>query len=328
MSLALPSLKKPLDSPHDVVHAMTVDVEDYFHVEAFSAQISRQRWDDYPLRVESNTYRLLDLFDECGVKATFFTLGWVAYKCPHLVAEVVRRGHELACHSFWHRLVYNLGPEEFRHDTEEASKALEDAGQTEVSGYRAPSFSITKRSLWALEVLAEEGYSYDSSIFPIRHDVYGFPEFPRHAVSVQWTGDDGKGEKPGTATSIVEFPPCTVRVLGTNFPGPGGAYLRLLPLHYSLWVLGRLERRERRPGTVYVHPWELDPDQPRIQGRLKSRLRHYTGLKSTEHRLRALLKRYRFAPMKTVLAQFPPAGAWRHSADGLPIHASGAAATR
>ena len=294
-----------------IVHAMTVDVEDYFHVEAFSAQVSRRRWDRYPLRVENNTYRLLDLFDEFKVKATFFTLGWVARKCPHLVEDIVRRGHELGCHSFWHRIVYNLSPDEFRRDTDEATKALEDAGQTRVHGYRAPSFSITKRSLWALEALADAGYSYDSSIFPMRHDVYGFPEFPRAAVNVEWAAHARGGDNMENATAgILEFPPCTVRFLGMNLPGVGGGYLRLLPLRYSLWALSRLERRERRPGTVYLHPWELDPDQPRIRGPWRSRLRHYTGLGSTETRLRVLLERFRFESMGEVLIQFPPEGVW------------------
>ena len=306
----------PLNSPRAIVHAMTVDVEDYFHVQAFSREVRRERWDEYPLRVETNTHRLLDLFDEFDVKATFFTLGWVARKCPRLVEEIVRRGHELACHSYWHRLVYDLEPDEFRRDTEEATRALEDAGQTKLRGYRSPSFSITKRSLWALEVLAECGYHYDSSIFPVRHDVYGFPEFPRFPVSVEWS-EPGASEPPAsdatpdaTSSGIVEFPPCTIRVFGTNLPGPGGGYLRLLPLRYSLWALKRLETRDGRPGTIYLHPWEIDPEQPRLEGRLKSRLRHYTGLARTEARLRTLMRRFRFAPMGKILEQSPPDGTW------------------
>ena len=304
-----------LNSPRDIVHAMTVDVEDYFHVEAFRRDVSRERWDEYPLRVERNTHRLLDLFDEFDVKATFFTLGWVARKCPRLVEEIVRRGHELACHSYWHRLVYKLDPEEFRRDTEEATRALEDAGQTKLRGYRSPSFSITKRSLWALEVLAACGYRYDSSIFPVRHDVYGFPEFPRFPVSVEWS--EGASERSAqdatrdaTASGIIEFPPCTVRLFGRNLPGPGGGYLRLFPLRYSLWALKRLESRDGRPGTIYLHPWEIDPEQPRLEGRLKSRLRHYTGLARTEVRLRTLMRRFRFAPMGKILEQYPPIGIW------------------
>ncbi len=291
---------------------MTVDVEDYFHVEAFSREIDRRHWDSYPLRVERNTYRLLDLFDTFEVKATFFTLGWVARRCPRLVEEIVKRGHELACHSFWHRLVYDLDPEEFRRDTEDATRAIEDAGRMRPRGYRAPSFSITKRSLWALEVLADAGYAYDSSIFPIRHDVYGFPAFPRFPVTVQWSDGASEPSAKDAAPSIVEFSPCTVRLFGNNLPGPGGGYLRIFPLRYSTWALSRLERHDRRPGSVYLHPWEIGPEQPRMPGRLKSRLRHYTGLARTEDRLRTLMRRFRFAPMGKVLEQYPPDAAWTH----------------
>ena len=220
----------------------------------------------------------------------------------------MRRGHELACHSYWHRLVYDLEPDEFRRDTEEATRALEDAGQTMLRGYRSPCFSITKRSMWALEVLAECGYRYDSSIFPVRHDVYGFPTFPRFPVSVEWS--EGGSAPDATSSGIVEFPPCTVRLFGANLPGPGGGYLRLFPLRYSVWALRRLETRDGRPGTIYIHPWEIDPEQPRLAGRLKSRFRHYTGLARTEARLRTLMRRFRFAPMGKILEQYPTVGSW------------------
>ncbi|MBI4605978.1 MAG: DUF3473 domain-containing protein [Planctomycetes bacterium] len=284
--------------------AMTVDVEDYFHVEAFARVVRREDWDRYPLRVEESTRRLLDLLDRHAVKATFFVLGWIARKAPRLVAEIRRRGHELGCHSFWHRLVYTLSPEELRSDLREATRTIEDAGQVKLRGHRAPSFSVTEKSLWALEVLAEEGYEYDSSVFPIRHDVYGIPAFPRFPVRL---------EVGGGARSIVEFPASTVRLLGANLPGPGGGYLRILPLRYSLWALRRIVETEERPAAVYVHPWELDPGQPRLRGPLASRLRHYTGLSRAEGRLERLLSAFPFAPMGEVLLTahieaHPPSG--------------------
>lgn len=283
------------------LNALTVDVEDYFHVEAFAKVIGRDRWDSFEPRVEQNTIRILDIFDAHGVKATFFTLGWVAQKKPRLVSEIARRGHEIACHSFWHRLVYTLSPEEFRADLRDATRALEDAAQVKLRGYRAPSYSITKRSLWALEALAEEGYEYDSSIFPIRHDIYGLPDFPRFPVSVC---------RKGGGRSITEFPPSTVNVFGKNLPGPGGGYLRIFPLCYALWALRRIERRDRKPGAVYLHPWEVDPDQPRMSAPLRSRLRHYTGLRHTVARLETILRAFRFAPMARVLEEHPPEGTW------------------
>jgi polysaccharide deacetylase family protein (PEP-CTERM system associated) len=283
------------------LNAMTVDVEDYFHVEAFAKVISRERWDGFELRVEESTRRILDIFDRHAVKATFFTLGWVARKKPRLVAEIARRGHEIGCHSFWHRLVYNLSAAEFRSDLRDATRALEDAAQVKPRGYRAPSYSITKRSLWALEILAEEGYAYDSSIFPIRHDIYGYPGFPRFPVKV---------DLKSAGASIAEFPPSTVSVLGKNLPGPGGGYLRIFPLRYALWALRRIGGKDRMPASVYLHPWEVDPDQPRMAGPLRSRLRHYTGLRNTAARLDTILAEFRFAPMAQVLAEHPPERAW------------------
>ena len=291
-----------MSSPSHFTHALTVDVEDFFHVEAFRKQIDQDRWGEYPLRVVDSTKRVLDLFDAQQVKATFFTLGWVARQAPSLVREIVDRGHELACHSYWHRLVYGLDPEEFRRDTREAVAALQDAAGVRVRGYRSPSYSITKRSLWALEILAEEGFAYDSSIFPIRHDTYGMPEFPRFPVRVAFGGAEPE---------FIEFPPSTTVFAGSNLPGPGGGYLRIFPRWYAAWALRRIERRDRRPATVYFHPWEIDPDQPRLSGPLKSRLRHYTGLRSMEKRLTSLLKQFSFAPMGDVLAHNPPTETWR-----------------
>lgn len=260
---------------HDVC---SVDVEDYFHVEAFSDVIPRSAWGDYPERVVGNTHRLLDLLAEQGTTATFFFLGWVAERHPELVREVVARGHEPACHSYWHRLVYTLDRETFREDTRRAKAVIEQAGGQAVTGYRAPSYSITGHSLWALEVLVEEGFTYDSSIFPIRHDVYGIRGAPRVPT---WMVTP--------AGAIQEFPLTTFRVMGSgNLPVAGGGYLRLLPFWYTRLGVAQ-SRREGIPVINYIHPWEIDPGQPRIRGRWRSRFRHYTNLDRTHSRLERLM---------------------------------------
>jgi polysaccharide deacetylase family protein (PEP-CTERM system associated) len=268
-------------------NVFSVDVEDYFHVEAFSDVVDRTSWGGYACRVEANTQRLLDLLDECGVQGTFFILGWVAERYPQLVREIVARGHEPACHSYWHRLIYKLDRAEFAADTRRAKDVIEQAAGEPVFGYRAPSYSITMRSLWALDVLAEAGFTYDSSIFPIRHDVYGIPDAPRQPFLVT------------TASGpIVEFPITTFRMVGEqNLPVGGGGYLRILPFWYT--KLGyRRARAENLPLIAYIHPWEVDPDQPRIGGRRRSRLRHYTTLAKTHDRLRRLLALGRFSSFR------------------------------
>jgi polysaccharide deacetylase family protein (PEP-CTERM system associated) len=261
-----------------VRNVFSVDVEDYFHVEAFSDVVDRNTWESYACRVEANTQRVLDLLDECRVQGTFFILGWVAERYPGLVREIVARGHEPACHSYWHRLIYKLDREEFAADTRRAKDVIEQAAGEPVFGYRAPSYSITMQSLWALEVLAEAGFTYDSSIFPIRHDVYGIPNAPRMPFLVTTK-----------AGPIVEFPITTFRMVGEqNLPVGGGGYLRILPFWYTR--LGyRRARAEKLPVIAYIHPWEVDPHQPRIRGRRKSQLRHYTNLAKTLDRLRRLL---------------------------------------
>lgn len=281
------------------MNALTVDVEDYFQVEAFRARVSPKDWDSRELRVASNARRVLEFLDAHRVRATFFVLGWVARKVPEIVAEIAAAGHEIACHGHWHRLVYELEPEEFRSDLREATRAIEDAAGARPSAFRAPSFSIRQDSLWALEILAEEGYRHDSSIFPIRHDIYGFPGFPRRPVEIVWTRADG------SSASIVEFPLSTVRVLGLNLPGPGGGYLRILPFSYLRFALRRIAEVDRAPAIVYVHPWEFDPEQPRIGCGLRSRFRHYTGLGRTERRLSALLRAF---PFGTLTAALEPLG--------------------
>lgn len=264
-------------------HVLTVDVEDYFHVEAFAGSISRSDWNSYPSRVEDNCRRLLDIFDCHHVKATFFVLGWVAHRFPLIVREIHARGHELACHSFWHRKVNSLTPQEFREDTRAACDAIEQAASVRVKGYRAPTWSITRDAMWAFDVLAEEGFAYDSSIYPIHHDLYGIPHAARYAYVQRCT----------SGRSILEFPPATTRIAGMNFPAAGGGYLRIFPLLYTFWTFRQFEK-VRNPLVLYLHPWEIDPDQPRVAAPFKSRFRHYTHLRRTEDRLERILRRYRF----------------------------------
>jgi len=266
------------------VHIMSVDVEDYFMVEAFAGTVSRASWSEWLSRVVDNTKRVLDLFDKYEVKATFFFVGWVAERFPRLVREVSSRGHELACHSYWHRTVYSLTPAEFREDTRSANRAIEDAAGVKVSGYRAPSWSITRNCLWALDILAEEGFTYDSSIFPIHHDLYGVPGAERFPYTLTCSGN----------RTLREYPPATVRLLGQNLPAAGGGYLRIFPLAYTRWVFRSFEKLQRERVIVYFHPWELDPEQPRIPEKLKSRIRHYTCLDKMSGKLEFLLSRYCF----------------------------------
>jgi polysaccharide deacetylase family protein (PEP-CTERM system associated) len=270
---------------HKLPAVFSVDVEDYFQVEAFSSVVDRARWGEYPLRVEDNTKRVLDLLDRHDTTATFFVLGWVAERLPGLVREIAGRGHEVACHSYWHRLVYELKPEEFREDTLRAKTIIEQAAGMPVYGYRAPSFSVVARSFWALDVLAELGFRYDSSVFTIRHDKYGYPEAPR----VPFRAPSGTG--------IYEYPMTTFRAWGQNMPVGGGGYLRIFPFWYTSFGI-RQAQRQQVPVISYIHPWELDPDQPRLPGGLASRLRHYTNLRHTEHRLERLLKLRRFASFR------------------------------
>ena len=259
-------------------NVMSVDVEDYFHVEAFADRIDRETWDRYDSRVEDNTRRVLDLIDGCGIKATFFILGWVAERYPKLVREIVSRGHEPACHSYWHRLIFKLQPAEFAEDTRRAKEVIEQAAGAAVYGYRAPSFSIVASSLWALDILAEAGFAYDSSIFPIHHDTYGIPSAPRMPFRV----DTPSGP-------IVEYPITTFRLGKRNMPVGGGGYLRMLPFWYTRFGIRRL-KAEGMPLVAYVHPWEIDSTQPRMPGRWKSQLRHYTNLHKTAGRVQKLLR--------------------------------------
>ena len=269
---------------------MTIDVEDYFQVSAFDDVVARDTWDQRPSRVVSNTERLLALFAAHKVSATFFVLGWVADRFPSLVTTIARAGHELASHGYGHRLVYDQTPQAFREDVRRAKAVIEDRSGQAVDGYRAPSYSITRRSLWALDVLIEEGYRYDASIFPIRHDRYGIPDAPRHphALSCQ-------------AGPLTEAPPSTVRLGRMNLPVAGGGYFRLLPYGWTRWGIARINQRERQPAVFYLHPWEIDPGQPRLSAGALSRFRHYRNLHKTESRLTRLLGDFRFTTLAKVI---------------------------
>jgi polysaccharide deacetylase family protein (PEP-CTERM system associated) len=273
-------------------NALTVDVEDYFQVAAFSGVLSRADWDSAESRVERNTHALLELFAEFDRKATFFVLGWVAERHPDLIRKIQAQGHEIASHGYSHELIYNQTPAEFRAETERARKLLQDITQGPVLGYRAASYSITRESLWALEILAEVGFEYDSSIFPIRHDRYGLPGAPT---------EPHRALLPSGRT-LVEFPISTVRVGPLRLPVSGGGYFRLYPYAVSRMLAERKLRRSGRPFVFYLHPWEIDPDQPRIRAGALSRFRHYNNLDRCELRLRRLLADFEFSTMTESLA--------------------------
>lgn len=274
-----------------MLNAFSVDVEDYFQVGAFEKAIPRDTWDQLEPRVERNTRRLLDLCARHEVQGTFFVLGWVAERSPQLVRDIHAAGHELATHGQDHRRVTTLTPREFREDVRRSKRTIEDTAGVEVIGYRAPSYSIVRETLWAMDVLVEEGFRYDSSIFPIHHDRYGIPDFPRFPRPV----------RGGNGTALHEVPISTVRVAGFNLPFVGGGYLRHFPLPFIRWGMRRLNGVERRPAILYVHPWEIDPEQPRQNVRLLTRLRHYRNLEHTEERLARLFSEYSFTTIREVL---------------------------
>lgn len=260
-------------------NAMTVDVEDYFQVSAFAPHISRESWTSIFCRVESNIDRILSLLDEEGAKATFFTLGWIADRHPDMVRRIVANGHELASHGWAHHRVSDQEPHEFRDDVMRSKAILEDIGGQAILGYRAPSFSIGRHNLWALDILEEAGYRYSSSIYPIQHDHYGMPEAPRFA------------HHPRTHHGLLELPITTMRLFKRNFPAGGGGYFRLWPYPVSRWFLQRLNHLERRSAIFYFHPWEIDHKQPRQQGiSMKTRFRHYYNLHRMEERIKALTR--------------------------------------
>ena len=274
-------------------NAMTVDVEDYYHVQAFADVIRQGEWDLYPSRVEHNTMRLLEIFAKRQIRATFFVLGWVAEKCPRLVKVICAANHRIGCHSYAHRMICAGDKRDFRDDLRRAKQAIEDRAGIAVSSFRAPSYSVTTQTLWALDILCEEGFDYDSSIFPIVHDNYGIPEAPRfpHIKNLRSGGQ------------IREFPPSTIRILGNNIPVAGGGYLRLFPYRITRWAIRHLNEAERQPAMVYLHPWEIDPDQPRIDAPWRSRFRHYQNLQSMEAKFLKLLDDFSWGPMEEALAQ-------------------------
>jgi polysaccharide deacetylase family protein (PEP-CTERM system associated) len=276
-------------TPTQVVNGMTIDVEDYFHVSVFDGTLPRHQWPQLESRVCRNTDRLLQIFADAGTLATFFVLGWVAERYPHLVRKIAECGHEIASHGHGHRLVYDQTADAFRQDVRSAKRLLEDVSESPVLGYRAPSYSITPRSLWALDILIEEGYVYDTSIFPIRHDRYGIPVSARHAYVI---------ERPNGV--LVELPASTTRIGRLNVPIAGGGYFRILPYAWTRWGIARVNREEGKPAIFYLHPWEIDPDQPRLSVGALGRFRHYRNLAATEDRLRSLLRDFAFAPLSTL----------------------------
>ncbi len=260
-----------------ITNAFTIDVEDYFQVSALEAHFPRGDWDKVPCRVERNVDRILALLDEHDTRATFFTLGWIAERYPALVRRIVDGGHELASHGYGHQRASAQSPEVFLEDIRRARAILEDIGGKAVTGYRAPSFSIGKSNLWAHDSLAEAGYKYSSSVYPVKHDHYGIPDAPRFAYRLP--------------NGLVEVPVTTMRWMGRNWPAGGGGFFRLLPYQVSRWQIAKVNREDRRPAIFYFHPWEVDPDQPRVrEASAKARFRHYVNLRRTEARLRQLLK--------------------------------------
>lgn len=272
------------------VNALTIDVEDYFQVSAFAPNISRDQWDTYECRVERNVDLLLSILEDKGTRATFFTLGWVAERFPQLSRRIVAAGHELASHGYGHERASDLTEAAFYSDILRAKQILEDQSGCEVKGYRAPSFSIGVNNLWAFDSLERAGYRYSSSIYPIRHDHYGMPNAPRFSHRV----------RPG----LIEFPVTTARFFDRNWPASGGGYFRLLPYAVSHWLMRRVNQHDRQPVIFYLHPWEIDADQPRVSGTsAKTRFRHYVNLRYTEGRLRRLLTDFRWGRMDEVFLE-------------------------
>jgi polysaccharide deacetylase family protein (PEP-CTERM system associated) len=274
-----------------MINALTFDVEEYFHAEAFAGVVRPEEWPSLESRVVAATERILDLLGESGTRATFFVLGWVAERHPGLVRAIQGQGHEVACHGYGHQMITRLSRAQFAADIERAKATLEDAAGRAVIGYRAPTFSVVRETLWSLEILAEAGFRYDSSIFPIVHDRYGIPDAPRFPHR----------RPTGEGSAIAEFPLSTVARLKWRFPVAGGGYFRLLPYAVTAWALRQLNRKESQPAIVYLHPWEIDPGQPRLPvGRL-TQFRHSVNTRTTESKLRRLVRDFHFAPVRDVL---------------------------
>lgn len=291
-----------------MINALTIDIEDYFHVEAFTKVVSPVDWDRFPRRVEKNTYLLLDHLASRKVFATFFILGWVAERCPSLVRDIAHAGHEIGSHGYGHRMISRSDMNGFRQDLCRSKFLLEDQIGSAIRCYRAPSYSVTAKTLWALDILGELGFEYDSSIFPIHHDLYGLPDSPRYP-HFRCLRSGGR---------ILEFPPSTLRIGSFNLPVGGGGYFRLLPYWITSRAIKHLNRREGQPALLYFHPWEMDPEQPRIAAPWRSRLRHYQNLRSTQPKLKRLLDEFSWAPMTQVIeSTIRSPGSVREVADGL-----------
>jgi polysaccharide deacetylase family protein (PEP-CTERM system associated) len=275
-----------------MTNALTFDVEEYFHAEAFSAVVRPEHWPALDSRVVASTERLLDLLEGTATRATFFVLGWVAEHHPTLVRDIYGRGHELACHGYGHQMIGRLSRPQFAEDLRRAKAAIEDAAGTAIIGYRAPTFSVIRQTLWSLEVLLEAGFRYDSSIFPIVHDRYGIPDAPRFPSRFP----------VGPGLEIGEFPLSTIVALGWRLPVAGGGYFRLMPYRLTWRAIRHINRAEGQPAIVYIHPWELDAEQPRLPVGWLTRFRHSLNIRTTEGKLRQLLADFRFAPVRDVLA--------------------------
>jgi polysaccharide deacetylase family protein (PEP-CTERM system associated) len=267
-----------------LINALTIDVEDYFQVSAFAPYIRRSEWDKRECRVERNVGRILDMLAEQNTHATFFTLGWIAQRYPHLVRRIAEAGHEVASHGYGHERVSDLTPEDFAQDIRAAKHLLEDLSGAAVTGYRAPSFSIGQGNLWALDVLQQEGYRYSSSIYPIQHDHYGMPDAPRFAHRIR--------------EDLIEVPPTTLRMFNRNLPSSGGGYFRLFPYALSRWMLRQVNQNDQQPAIFYFHPWEIDAAQPRVDGiDARTRFRHYVNISRMEQRLKRLLQDFQWGRM-------------------------------
>lgn len=312
-----------------MTNILSIDVEDYFMVTALEQAVKRSEWDRHESRVERNMYRLLEILAYApasspptnsplrlqkeksrALRATFFCLGWVAERHPGLIREISACGHEIASHGYDHRRVHSMFPRAFREDIRRSKALLEDCTGEQVLGYRAPSYSISSKCLWAFEILAEEGFLYDSSVFPVRHDLYGFPDAPR-SPSFVVKSDRGirlvplhSRPEPSDARLLVEFPPSTIRLFGQNVPVAGGGYFRLFPMFFSRWAINRVRKEKDLPFIFYLHPWEIDPGQPRVKGiPLRSRFRHYLNLHKTEDRLKTLLRMVPFTSFRDFLEE-------------------------
>jgi polysaccharide deacetylase family protein (PEP-CTERM system associated) len=273
-----------------MINVLTVDVEEYFHPTEVQASTGPETWNLLPSRLQGQVSRILEILDQQDVRATFFILGWVAEKHPSIVRQIANAGHEIACHSYAHQLIYNLTPQQFRSDTIRAQAAIEDACGRSTRAYRAPSYSITERSMWALEILVELGFTHDSSIYPISHDRYGIPNFGRGAQVLQTPSGP-----------ICEIPIATVKLFNDRaVPVGGGGYLRLLPYSYTAAGIRRMNERDAMPACIYFHPWEIDQHQPRLASGLVSRWRTYTGIGGMEAKLKRLMKDFRFSTLASV----------------------------